>query len=339
MNDFDAALKGEDHEHIPVWFMRQAGRYSKHYQEIRKGKSLKEICMDPEMTYRVTSAPIDELGVDAAILFFDILLPAEGMGFHVDYEEGVGPRVSNPILSEGTSSDIYQFDANSMPYPVGKSIELFRNRKPGYPIIGFSGGPLTILSYLLRGESDRELIETRKLLLNRSRESDIVLDMITETTIETLRLQIRSGCSAVQVFDSWAGYLPPSLLGRYVERYVSQISSEISGKCPSIYFSTQTSAMLPILRNSGFDFLSLDWRCDLGKIAGKDAGETGLQGNLDPLIAATNREMAVDESVRIASEMKYMKRYIFNLGHGVLPQTSPQTLKSIVDSVHSVVID
>ena len=339
MNDFDAALKGEDHEHIPVWFMRQAGRYSKHYQEIRKKKSLKEICMDPETTFHVTSAPIDELGVDAAILFFDILLPAEGMGFHIEYEEGKGPIVANPILSEGASSDIYQFDAGSMPYPVGKSIELFRNRKPGFPIIGFSGGPLTILSYLLRGGSDRELIETRKFLLNRSRDSDIIMDMITETTIETLKLQIRSGCYAVQIFDSWAGYLPPSMISRYIERYVSQISSEISGKCPSIYFSTQTSSMLPILRNSGFDFLSLDWRCDLGKVAGEESGEIGLQGNLDPLIAASNHEMALDESIRIASEMKNMKKYIFNLGHGVLPQTSPLTLKSIVDSVHSVVID
>lgn len=339
MNDFDAALKGEDHEHIPVWFMRQAGRYSEHYQEIRKKKSLKEICMDPETTFHVTSAPIDELGVDAAILFFDILLPAEGMGFHIEYEEGKGPIVANPILSEGASSDIYQFDAGSMPYPVGKSIELFRNRKPGFPIIGFSGGPLTILSYLLRGGSDRELIETRKFLLNRSRDSDIIMDMITETTIETLKLQIRSGCYAVQIFDSWAGYLPPSMISRYIERYVSQISSEISGKCPSIYFSTQTSSMLPILRNSGFDFLSLDWRCDLGKVAGEESGEIGLQGNLDPLIAASNHEMALDESIRIASEMKNMKKYIFNLGHGVLPQTSPLTLKSIVDSVHSVVID
>ena len=339
MNNFLSALRGEEHEQVPVWFMRQAGRYSRDYQDIRQGNSIKEICLDPELTYRVTSSPIDELGVDAAIIFFDILLPAEGMGFKIDYEEGRGPVISNPVLPGKANSEIFQFSRSSMPYPVEKAIKIFRERRPGFPIIGFSGGPITMISYLLRGQSDKELIETRKYLLNHAREAGMVMDMITEASIETLKLQVRSGCSAIQLFDSWAGYLPPSMLRDYSDRYISQISSEFSGKIPLIYFSTQTSSSLDILKDTGADILSMDWRCDLHKISGMVGPEKGLQGNLDPVMAAFSPERAVDESIRISSSMKGVNRYIFNLGHGVLPQTSPETLRRIVQAVHSVVIN
>lgn len=339
MDIFTAALRGYPHERVPVWFMRQAGRYSESYRKVREIKDIKEICMDPETSVDVTAAPVKELGVDAAILFFDILLPAEGMGFDVDFEEGHGPVIGNPYLSENQKREISAFQRDMMPYPIEKTVKLFRERMPGIPLIGFSGGPITMLSYLLRGISDRDLLNTRKFILKDSRSADDILSELTETVIEILKLQIKSGCHAVQVFDSWAGFLPPSMLDWYCSRYITRISAEIGGTVPSIYFSTQSSSSAAILDKSGFDFLSFDWRCSLADITSSLRPETGMQGNLDPVIAAYDCEKAVSESERIVSSMKHRNRYIFNLGHGVLPDTPPENLKRIVESVHEMVIE
>ena len=337
-NNFISALKGDPHDGIPVWFMRQAGRYSRSYQEIRKGMGIKEICLDPEASVRVTGAPVDELGVDGAILFFDILLPAEGMGFRVDFQEGKGPVVENPILSDGAYSPISSFDRKEMPYPVEKTIRVFKENRPDVPLIGFSGGPLTMLSYLIRGVPDRDLLNTKKFMISDQPMADQILDELTETVIMNLKIQIDSGCDAIQVFDSWAGYLSPTMLERYISRFVSDISSEISGKVPSIYFSTQSSSSAAILEKGGFDFLSLDWRCSLEKAASCIGKETGLQGNLDPALAAYSRDQAIMESERIARSMAGKDNFVFNLGHGVLPDTPQENLKAIVSSLHSMVI-
>lgn len=338
MDDFTAALKGYPHERVPVWFMRQAGRYSESYRKVRKTRNIKEICMDPATSVDVTAAPVKDLGVDAAILFFDILLPAEGMGFSVNFDEGKGPVIGNPFLSQDQRKDISGFQRDMMPYPLEKTVNLFRERMPQTPLIGFSGGPITMLSYLLAGKADRDLLNTRKFLLNNEKSADDILSELTETIIQVLKIQINSGCRAVQVFDSWAGFLPPSMLEWYCSRYITQIAAEIEGSVPSIYFSTQSSANSEILDNSGFDFLSLDWRCRLADVALSLHPERGLQGNLDPAIAAYDAQRSVLEAERIAASMKGRSRYIFNLGHGVLPETPAGNLKRIVECVHELVI-
>jgi len=338
MDDFTLALKGYPHERIPVWFMRQAGRYSESYRKIREKKNIKEICMDPATSVEVTAAPVNELGVDAAILFFDILLPAEGMGFSVDFDEGKGPVIGNPFLSETHGKEISGFQRDMMPYPLERTVSLFRERMPQTPLIGFSGGPLTMLSYLLKGTSDRDLIQTRKFIMSDEKVANSILSELTETVIQILKIQIKSGCHAVQIFDSWAGFLPPSMLDWYTERYITQISSEIGEATPSIYFSTQTGSSIDILDRSGFEFLSVDWRCNIADISMSVHQDRGLQGNLDPAIAAYGGEGSVLEAERIAASMKGRSRYIFNLGHGVLPETPAGNLKRIVECVHELVI-
>lgn len=336
MNNFLAALRGETHEEIPVWFMRQAGRYLPGYRGIRTRMSIREMCRDVDTTVAATLEPVKSIGVDAAIIFADIMLPVESMGFSLDFVEGVGPAISNPFKANRSLSGISDFSLENYGYKTYDSIRRIRSSNDSLPVIGFSGGPLTIASYLVNGRPDRDLAQTKELLLSGDRDFRKLLRMITEMVIMNSREQIRSGASTVQIFDSWAGYLSPGQFSSYAENYLGEISSELNHHAPLIYFSTQTSSMSDILVSAGFSFLSLDWRCNLHQVMEFLGGEVGLQGNLDPAIAEISRSAALEEGHRIASSMSGFPRYIFNLGHGVLPGTNPETLKELVKAVHSI---
>ncbi|MEM0157213.1 MAG: uroporphyrinogen decarboxylase [Thermoplasmataceae archaeon] len=337
MNSFLSALKGEPHETIPVWYMRQAGRYLPGYTEIRKGKSMKEMCMDVETTVRITMEPVDTLGVDAAIIFSDIILPAETMGFSVDYVEGVGPSIKNSYVSDPSMRSINEFSPTEYGYSTYEAIRRIKASRPSLPVIGFSGGPLTVASYLAGGRPDRDLNLTKKLIFSGDTGFEKLMQMVTDMVIENALAQWKSGCDAIQIFDSWAGYLSPFQLSVYSERYLAQIMSELGKKIPVIYFSTQTGSMFKILSGAGFNFLSLDWRVDLADVGRSIGNEVGLQGNLDPSLLTDAPVMGVAEGVYIAMSMADRDNYIFNLGHGVLPDTRPETLIDLTEKVHAVV--
>ncbi len=339
LNNFLAALNGENHEKIPVWFMRQAGRYLEGYREIRRRMSIREMCRDVDTTVRITLEPVNSIGVDAAIIFADIMLPVESMGFHLDFVESIGPVISNPFMSNRSLSGISGFSLENYRYGTYDAIRKIRSAYDHLPVIGFSGGPLTIASYLVNGKPDRDLAKTKELILSEDRDFRKLLRMVTEMVIMNSREQIMSGASAVQIFDSWAGYLSPWQLESYAENYLRDISSELGHLAPLIYFSTQTSSMTDIMVSAGFSFLSLDWRCNLHRIKDALGEEVGLQGNLDPAIAEISREAALAEGRRIASSMSRSSKYIFNLGHGVLPGTNPETLKDLVRTVHSIELE
>lgn len=334
MNSFLAAIKGEEHEFTPVWFMRQAGRYLKGYREIRLSHSIKEICSNPDLTVQVTEEPVNLLDVDAAIIFSDITIPLEAMGFKLDFRENVGPVIGNPLNTNRELKGISDFSPSEMHYGTYRAISKFKEKNRDMPIIGFAGGPLTIASYLTLGRPDRDLAATRALLYKDDRSMKNLLGMIREMVIANCREQVKSGADAIQIFDSWAGFLPPSMFSLYMENYLTQIAAELSGLTKTIYFSTQTGGMIGELAKTGFDFLSMDWRISLPDASRKLKQDTGLQGNIDPILATCSPEDAVRESGRLSEEMNSKDNYIFNLGHGVLPDTEPETLREIVRTVH-----
>ena len=334
MNNFLAALNNEPHDFTPIWFMRQAGRYLKGYRELRTKHSIKEICMDPNLTLKVTSEPIGLLGVDAGIIFSDITIPLEAMGFRLDFIENVGPVISNPLNTNKELAGISEFSVSEMQYGTFAAIKKFKEEFPDLPIIGFSGGPLTIASYLTLGHPDRDLSATRTLLYRDDKAMMRLLQMIREMVIAKCRQQVKSGADAIQIFDSWAGFLPPSLLPWYREKFLTEIAAELSGLTKTIYFSTQTGGVLEELAMAGFDYLSLDWRVNLHQVSRKLDSDIGLQGNLDPVMVSRAPNLAIGESRRLSEMMNTKNNYIFNLGHGVLPDTDPETLKEIVRTVH-----
>lgn len=336
MSDFIHSLRGEDHSRIPVWFMRQAGRYLKGYSEFRKSYSIKELCMNPEITGEITYEPVRELGVDAAIIFFDIMLPAEALGFKVDFKENQGPVIENSYASDHSMKKLHDFISSDFRYPLDKSIRNFRENHHDVPIIGFAGGPITIASYLMAGSSDRDLSFLKKTLGSDTSSFRNIMEMVTEMIIETAKIQVRAGSNAIQIFDSWSGNMSPYTFTEYVEPYLQEIVSDLSGSVPLIYFSTSTSGLLRNISRLGFDFLSLDWRMNLNEIREMYGSKVGLQGNLDPSLVEKFPEQAFREAGIIAESMNDFDRYIFNLGHGVLPQTEVKTLKKIVEIVHGV---
>lgn len=334
MSDFVAALKGEPHEQTPVWFMRQAGRYLPGYMSVRGDHTIKEICADKNLTLNVTEEPLDLLGVDAAIIFSDITTPIEAMGFGLEFQEGVGPVISNSFRSDPHLKNIFEFDISNFRYATYQAIKEFKERRPRFPIIGFAGGPLTISSYVVTGGPDTNLSQTKNLLYRDDPGFLRFMHMIKDMVIKNCREQIRSGADAIQIFDSWAGFLPPSEFKEYSNKFLSDIANELSVGVPLIYFSTQTSGMLDELQLAGFDALSLDWRCDLPSVSRIVKTETGLQGNIDPLIVSTSPMKAIRESKRLVESMKHKDNYVLNLGHGVLPDTQPETLREIVRTAH-----
>ena len=316
--------------------MRQAGRYLKSYSEFRKSYSIKELCMNPEIIGEITYEPVKELGVDAAIIFFDIMLPAEALGFKVDFKENQGPVIENSLISDPSMKALHDFNSSDFLYPLGPSIRNFKERHSNVPIIGFAGGPLTIASYLISGSSDRDLSSLKRTLGSDTSSFQRIMRMVTEMVIEVAKIQIRAGSCAIQIFDSWSGNMSPYTFSQFVKPYIEEIVSDLSGSVPLIYFSTSTAGILKEIYGLGFDFLSLDWRMDLRDILKIHGPRTGLQGNLDPYLVERFPDQAFREAMTIAEGMKDFDRYIFNLGHGVLPGTEVKTLKKIVDIVHGV---
>lgn len=317
--------------------MRQAGRYLPGYRAIRKTHNIKEMCQSSDLSVEIMSEPIRMMDLDAAIVFSDIMLPAEGMGFNLEFKEGIGPIMGNAYKFNKTLDGIIPFERKNYIYPITETIKKFKEKNPGTPIIGFSGGPITIMSYLINGSPDKDLHYTKDTLLNEPKKFFELMRMITQMIIDYCKLQISSGVDAIQIFDSWAGFFSPYSFKSNVAPFLSEITSEIkSSSVPLIYFSTGTAGLLYELRDLEFDFLSIDWRIRLSKVRKTIGDDIGLQGNLDPFIASSNMEEALKETKNILADIDYRNRYVFNLGHGVLPSTDPNTLKEIVDVVHSV---
>jgi len=344
MNDrFLRACHREPVDATPVWFMRQAGRYMPEYRAIREKYSLLEICYHPELAAEVTLQPVRALGVDAAILFADILLPAIPLGVGLEFAKGEGPVLKNPVRTMGDVKNLRPVNPESDLGYVMDAIRILREMlRPGsaqalsgVPLIGFCGAPFTVASYLIEGGSSREFLKTKSMMYSTPEVFHALMEKLSDVLRDYLVAQIHAGAQAVQVFDSWVGTLNPQDYENFVLPYSQKILQAVKKEnVPAIHFGTNTTTLLPLMKQAGGDVIGLDWRIPLNdgwKILGDDVA---VQGNLDPaLLFAPLPEL----KVRVHDILKRANGkpgHIFNLGHGILQNTPVDNVKAVVDMVH-----
>ncbi len=337
MNDtFLKACRGEAVSHTPIWIMRQAGRYLPDYHKVRSQMTFLELCKNPEKAAEVTLQPVDILGVDAAILFSDILVTLEAMGMDLDFQEKQGPILANPVRSQA------DLDRLIVPDPIEKlgyvmdTIRLLRKElATKVPLIGFSGAPFTLSTYAIEGGSSKAFWNTKKMMYTEPDLYHGLMRKITDSTITYLQAQAEAGAQALQVFDSWAGALSPGDFAEFALPYVQDIIKALKpAGVPLIYFANNCAALLDLTKTSGADVLGLDWRVDIPTAIKAFGPDIAIQGNLDPIALLLPEDKLEKRIGAILERGKAAKGHIFNLGHGILPETPPEKAKFVVDTVH-----
>ena len=331
MNDiFLRACRRQPVPRTPVWYMRQAGRYQKEYRELRERYGILEICRMPELAARVTRLPVEQLGVDAAILFSDIMVPLAALGVDVHIKEGIGPVV-------GALPDPSRLGPLEPERHIGEVLEAIRIlvRDLAVPLIGFSGGPFTLASYLVEGGPSRSFVRTKRTMLGDPGRWDELMNWLTQVSISYLRAQVLAGAGAVQLFDSWAGALAPEDYAAHVLPYSSRIfEGLVDLGVPRIHFGVGTGELLELMRDAGADVVGVDWRVPLDAAWGRLAPGVAVQGNLDPAALLGPWEVIERKTLHVLAGAGGRPGHVFNLGHGVLPETDPGTLRRLTELVH-----
>jgi uroporphyrinogen decarboxylase len=324
------AFEGSNKQ-VPVWFMRQAGRYLPDYQVIRKKYSLEDMFKTSELAAEITCQPIDILGVDAAILFADILTLPTAMGMKIVFDSKEGPMISNLIGSSKDVDKLHDFD--NLNY-VSKTIKLVNKRLPAHiPLIGFAGSPFSVATYLIEGGSSLSYAKTFKFLAEDPKGFHKLMQKLTDNTVSYLNLQKEAGVKVFQLFDTWAGILRPMDFAHFVLPYVKTIFDQVD--LPSIYYVKNTSHLLNLMDKSGADFLSVDHTVVLGHHMTTERTKKGIQGNLfNGLLYADDKTLEREVKDVLLGAKKH-SRYIFNLSHGVFPDVNVEKLKLIVKQVHA----
>jgi uroporphyrinogen decarboxylase len=331
---FLRACRREPVDCTPVWFMRQAGRYLPPYRAIRQKYSLLEICARPEAAAQVTLLPVDLLDVDAAILFADILLPLIPMGIDLEFAAGEGPVIHNPIRSLADVRALRPILAADDLAHVMETIRIVRRALAGrVPLIGFAGAPFTLASYLIEGGATRNFQKTKQLMYREPQAWHALMSRLAETVTDYLQAQVAAGVQAVQLFDSWVGALSPDDYRTYVLPYSHRILRALSG-VPAIHFGVDTATLLPLMCEAGGDVIGLDWRMPLDQ-GWALVGERAVQGNLDPLALFAPRELLTQKVRDILRRAGGRAGHIFNLGHGLLPETPVDNVRAVVELVHA----
>ncbi|MBV8761426.1 MAG: uroporphyrinogen decarboxylase [Deltaproteobacteria bacterium] len=322
----------------PIWMMRQAGRYLPAYRAVRAKASFLEMCRTPELACEVTLQPIDEYGFDAAILFSDILITLPAMGIDVAFPEA-GPKIGTPVRDSAAIAALHVPDPEAeLPY----SLEAIRQIKKGLagrvPLIGFAGAPLTMLTYAVEGGGSKDYAHTKKLLYGAPKDAHALLDKLARTCALFLEAQVKAGADCVQIFDSWGGIVSPGDFREYPLRYAKQVIAHLRTTCPGtpiIYFVNGCAPYLDDYASSGADVLGVDWRVGIDEVRRRVGDGVALQGNLDPgaLFAppAEIRARVADILARAGN-----LGHIFNLGHGVLPETNPEHVRAMVTAVREL---
>jgi uroporphyrinogen decarboxylase len=339
MNDtFLKACRGEEVDYTPVWMMRQAGRYLPEYQKIRGNVSFLELCKNPELAAEVTIQPVDILGVDAAILFSDILVPLEAMGLTLEFHEKIGPVFPDPVRDRQAVDRLIIPDPEEHLGFVMDTIRLLRKELANkVPLIGFAGAPFTLATYLIEGGSSKFFFNTKKMMFAEPELYSSLMDKITECTSKYLKAQAAAGAQALQIFDSWAGVLAPGDFERFALPYVKRIIADLKDTgVPIIYFANNGSTLLELSKTSGADVLGLDWRVDIGKAVQQIGAGIAVQGNMDPLALFLPEEKIKERVSRILAGANQAHGHIFNLGHGIHQFTPPSQAKIFIDAVHEL---
>jgi uroporphyrinogen decarboxylase len=320
----------------PVWFMRQAGRYMEEYRAIRKKFSLLEMVANPEIAAEVTLQPVEAHGVDAAILFADILLPVVPMGFDLEFVSGVGPQISNPFRSQSDLSRMRKIDAKTDLGSVMEAIKIVRKELSGdVALIGFSGAPFTVASYMIEGGPSREYRYTKALMYSDPQTWDKFMGQVADAMTDYLVSQIEAGAQAVQLFDSWVGVLSPQDYQRFVLPYSTRVLQAAGAAgVPTIHFGTNTTTLLPLMRQAGSDVLGLDWRLPLDEGWALVGEDVAVQGNLDPMALFAPLDVLEQRVKDVLKRAGGRPGHIFNLGHGISKHTDAAKVKAVVDMVH-----
>jgi uroporphyrinogen decarboxylase len=322
----------------PVWFMRQAGRYMPEYRAIRERHTLLDICAHPELAAEVTLQPVRQLGVDAAILFADILLPLVPMGLDLEFVAGEGPMIRNPVRTQAAADALRGIDARAELAPVLQAIRLVRRALPAtVPLIGFAGAPFTVATYAIEGGPSRHLVESKRLMYGAPQLWHSLLQRLTVVLGDFLAAQAEAGAQALQVFDSWAGHLSADDYRTFVWPHSSALFRRIGGLgVPVIHFAVGADHLLEQLRDAGGDVIGLDWRTPLDAGWARVGADRGIQGNLDPVALFAPREELRARVENILALAAGRPGHIFNLGHGILPNTPVDQVRAVVDLVHEL---
>ncbi len=338
MNDtFLRACRGEEVDYTPVWLMRQAGRYLPEYQSVRSNVDFLTLCKNPELAAEVTLQPIDILGVDAAILFSDILIPVEPMGMRLEFSDKEGPVLSDPVRSRVSVEKLIIPDVEEdLPFVMETIRVLRRELEHKVPLIGFAGAPFTLATYMIEGGTSRNFLHTKKMMFQNGPVFHHLMEKLTEMLVSYLSCQIQAGAQAVQIFDSWAGILSPVDYKKFAYPYVRKVISEIKKEhAPVIYFVNDCAGILKEVKNCGADAISVDWRIDLSDAVRKLGRKTVIQGNLDPCALFLPVEKLEERVKDILWKGETARSHIFNLGHGILPQTPVENVVAMVEAVHT----
>ena len=332
---FLRAARGEPVPHTPVWFMRQAGRSLPEYRKVRRGVGMLESCMRPDLVVEITMQPVRRYGVDAAILFSDIVLPLKAVGVDLDIRAGIGPVVAHPVRTMADAEAIPTLGPEHVPF-VTESVQALVGALGATPLIGFAGAPFTVASYLVEGGPSKEHARTKAMMFGAPDVWDALMSRIASISASYLAVQVEAGASAVQLFDSWAGALSPDDYRRYVMPYSAQVLTAAGGLgVPRIHFGVGTGELLGLMGEAGADVVGVDWRVPLAEGVRRAAG-TVVQGNLDPSLVFAPTELMLGRATEVVEAGRAAPGHIFNLGHGVLPSTAPDQLARLTDHVHSL---
>jgi uroporphyrinogen decarboxylase len=335
MSELLRACRREKTAYTPIWIMRQAGRYQPEYRALREKLGFIEMCKRPEVAAEVTLLPVRQLGVDAAIIFADILLVLEPLGIGFEFTAGDGPKIAEPIRTRAAIDAVAErIDAADSLGFVMEAIRLVRSELAGkVPLIGFAGAPFTLASYVIEGGGSRDYLQTKRLMFGDKGAWDALMTKLTDAVVDYLRAQIAAGAEVLQVFDSWVGALGPDDYARYVQPHMARLFASLAAHVPVIHFGTGNSALYTLMAKAGGDVIGLDWRVNLAA-EWQTLGPVAVMGNLDPGSLLAPREVLQARAQAVLDQAAGRPGHVFNLGHGVFPSASVDQVKALVDYVH-----
>lgn len=336
---FLKACRGEPTEYTPIWLNRQAGRYMPEYRSVKGNTKSLDFFTNPDLAATVTLDAQRILGVDAAIVFADLLPMLHPMGLELDYFEGVGPRFANPIRTPRDSSSLRQLVAEEDCGYIAQTIQnVIEDLPSNVSLIGFAGAPFTLAAYAIEGQGSHHFQNVRKFMYQYPNNWYELLEKITLSVIDYVNLQIQAGADAIQIFDSWVGCLSTQEYQTYAFPFTQQLFNGINANIPRIYFGTGNTHLLKAMYETGPDVLALDWRPRLVDVW-NDLQCRAIQGNMDPIALCVDEKVVIDHAQRILSDVAAKPGHIFNLGHGIIPSTPVENVKRLVDYVQSFRFD